>query len=766
MKKILLLPILILWAVFGYSQSNIFPATGKVGIGTITPNDTSSLHIKGSHTTTSTLLQYPLDASSQLSGSIFLRTWASEPNISFNGAGIGVNVNNWGLVRMNKTLSSSYIRFIPQTSTGIILFSTIDATGVKYDNTMAIVNDKVGIGTINPEAKLEVANGTVKFSENWFPYIDGNNYHRAINHIFADKAGNEKMRITGTGNFGIGTTTPTEKLEVNGNIQLSGTIKYGNAGIRTESRNNAGLQGNAGAMSGFYETYAPLNFPKDDSNWWHLIDVRHSNPTNNYAMQFSGSFFDQKLYFRKTNNDPATPWRELMTLDPSGEMTIGKSDYTGGSLFLGNANHGVKRGYTVNGNDVGFYTTSGDLFLSTLGTTTNQFVMKQTTGNVGIGTTTPSEKLEVAGNMTVKQVANANLLIEGTGASSYSGGALLLKSGDVQANDKYNQTSIVTDRGTTGTAMFSIQRRLNNAYFGQLADYSDINGWNLNTAIDRNAIATSPKFSINPNGNVGIGTQTPTGKFEISSSNGSAKFKIGDAAGNSINHLSWNTGAAINVTDQGGANPLIYFRKTDYNNLNNFTDVFQVKSDGSIQAFGQVRGSDMVSTGTNSWIFHTPDDGRKNMFIAPGIGTDGSSGWDWSKSVMIDNTGEMRVQGNLGVGLASTTAIPANYKLAVGGDVIAERVVVKLQTAWPDFVFKKNYGLRPLSEVEAFINQNNHLPEVPSAAEVADKGIDVGAMNAKLLQKVEELTLYLIEMKKENEKQNQEIEKLKLRVNK
>ena len=71
-----------------------------------------------------------------------------------------------------------------------------------------------------------------------------------------------------------------------------------------------------------------------------------------------------------------------------------------------------------------------------------------------------------------------------------------------------------------------------------------------------------------------------------------------------------------------------------------------------------------------------------------------------------------------------------------------------------------------MSEVEAFINQNSHLPEVPSATEVAEKGIDVGVMNTKLLQKVEELTLYLIEMKKENEKQTQEIEKLKLHINK
>jgi hypothetical protein len=64
---------------------------------------------------------------------------------------------------------------------------------------------------------------------------------------------------------------------------------------RTRNRTNAGLQGNNGATSGFFETAAPVNFPTNASSWWHLLDVRHSNTANNYAMQFSGSFFDQNL---------------------------------------------------------------------------------------------------------------------------------------------------------------------------------------------------------------------------------------------------------------------------------------------------------------------------------------------------------------------------------------------------------------------------------------------------------------------------------------
>ncbi|MGC9331030.1 MAG: hypothetical protein ACP5DZ_04035, partial [Bacteroidales bacterium] len=129
-------------------------------------------------------------------------------------------------------------------------------------------------------------------------------------------AANQTSTIGRSGNVGIGTTAPAQKLDVSGNIHASGIVFWGNNDTRTETRNDAGLQGNAGAKSGFFETSAPApaaNWPTGASGWWHLLDIRHSNPTNNYAMQFAGSFFDQKLYFRKTNNNAAQPWNEIMS---------------------------------------------------------------------------------------------------------------------------------------------------------------------------------------------------------------------------------------------------------------------------------------------------------------------------------------------------------------------------------------------------------------------------------------------------------------------
>lgn len=99
------------------------------------------------------------------------------------------------------------------------------------------------------------------------------------------------------------------------------------------------------------------------------------------------------------------------------------------------------------------------------------------------------------------------------------------------------------------------------------------------------------------------------------------------------------------------------------------------------------------------------------------------------------------------------------------GLLYAREVKVNLQ-AWPDFVFKNDYKLMPLSEVEAFIGENGHLPNVPKAQVIEEDGLNLGEMNKILMQKVEELTLYLIEQQKLIEKQQKSIEVLEMKSQK
>jgi hypothetical protein len=148
-------------------------------------------------------------------------------------------------------------------------------------------------------------------------------------------------------------------------------------------------------------------------------------------------------------------------------------------------------------------------------------------------------------------------------------------------------------------------------------------------------------------------------------------------------------------------------------------------------------------------IFFRSDGGRMDFNISPSTGVNSPVEW---------GVPQLRINRNGTVGIG-TTFRDNNFKLAVGGRIRAEEV--RVDVGWADFVFEDDYYLRPLEEVENFIKQNKHLPDVPSAKEVEANGVDLGKMESILLQKIEELTLYMIEQNKEIQnlkKQNENLE--------
>lgn len=162
---------------------------------------------------------------------------------------------------------------------------------------------------------------------------------------------------------------------------------------------------------------------------------------------------------------------------------------------------------------------------------------------------------------------------------------------------------------------------------------------------------------------------------------------------------------------------------------------------------------------------------REQTELRVNIGDDGGSGDMFSVGHVDWSDLKWRswfVASNQGIGIGTTTprakldvvgAIKGD-KLDIKGPIRSEEVIIEA-TEWSDFVFDENYRLPSLSEVESHIKENKHLPDIPSEKEVLKDGVNVVEMQAKLLQKIEELTLYVIEQDKKIESQNKEIQALK-----
>jgi hypothetical protein len=222
-------------------------------------------------------------------------------------------------------------------------------------------------------------------------------------------------------------------------------------------------------------------------------------------------------------------------------------------------------------------------------------------------------------------------------------------------------------------------------------------------------------ITLDYNGNVGIGTTNPQAKLDVGTFINDGK--IGIILGRLTEGNSTETGTYLGVKGYGT-------QLENYDGKSfSIEHYFYGKSNSSINFF---RG-DSVTSG----------------FIT--FNTD-------------VNTEKMRINANGNVSIGTTKKDTTNALLTVNGTIHAKEVKVDLDIP-ADFVFHPTYKLKPLPEVEQYVKTNSHLPEIPSASEVRKNGMNIGEMQNKLLQKIEELTLYVIEQQKQ-------IDQLKLELKK
>jgi hypothetical protein len=311
-----------------------------------------------------------------------------------------------------------------------------------------------------------------------------------------------------------------------------------------------------------------------------------------------------------------------------------------------------------------------------------------------------------------------------------------------------------------------------NSYFGVYAGNTNTAGTGtgtLNTAIGNSAMFANG----NGRSNVAIGVNTlrmnTTGNFNVGlgvdalRNNTTSYFNIaigantlknttgtgltGDNTAIGGNALTSNTTGTQNIAIGPGA---MSSNLTGNGNFGIGKAVMSSKTSGDNNlALGNFAGQNNIS-------------GSNNIFIGSEAGLNETS----SSKLYIANTstttpliyGDFAAKfvsiGDVDPGVKREDAVTAGgYKLLVQGGILTEKVKVALKSSgdWADYVFEDNYHLMPLNNVEAFVKINKHLPNVPSADEMALKGMDVAQTSKMFMEKIEELTLYIIELNKEVE---------------
>jgi|GEM_PF-1465544 len=247
--------------------------------------------------------------------------------------------------------------------------------------------------------------------------------------------------------------------------------------------------------------------------------------------------------------------------------------------------------------------------------------------------------------------------------------------------------------------------------------------------------------------------------------NGRLLFNAGDSKNGDRNTVMLLKGTSRATTNSLGQAITLYQAQVGVGNTSPVADL-DLSYDGLVDNFTDHMSTPTTGAPNKLCLWRGSKDANNNLTYY-GFGTSANtvnyfSGANHNFYAQSSSAAARTLVGfisNQGMGV-NVSSIPAGYHLAVGGKIIAKELKITATTL-PDYVFSPAYRLRPLGEVAAFIRQNGHLPEVPSAVEVAREGINVSEMQATLLQKVEELTLYMIEQKEQLQNQQQQIEQLK-----
>ena len=388
-------------------------------------------------------------------------------------------------------------------------------------------------------------------------------------------------------------------------------------------------------------------------------------------------------------------------------------------------------------------------------------------GNIGMGTENPKQKLHLD---------ESNLLITSTnsGTTSNPTGALLFSDviDESYPNGKWGIEYLNSLHPTYGGSGLNFRRYINKIGGQQLLSVlflADNGRIGIGTkdpqaaldvtggikAIDANISGTLTTNNLALTGFLGLGTPNPQQKLHLLNGNILLTNPSNPTAGYEKNALvfdlenqttneRWGI-ERINTTREKGLNFWKYGDKAVIDTMIDgrnivYTSIMFFDNSGKVgigttkpQAKFDVKGGLMAINATITNTLYTESLNANSAVINGAL-----------------NANSAAINGALNANSAAINGLLSANNLKINGLICSKelRVMSTGAPCWPDFVFSKEYNLMPLNEVEQFITKNQHLPNVPSATEVEENGFNVGEMNATLLKKVEELTLYIIQIEK------------------
>ncbi len=719
---------------FAFGIQDTVSATGSIAIGTGTA--VSGLHAVG------------IGLNTKVHGNYSVAIGNRANSMKMNSYSFGNNV--WSDAQGSITIGSSHIYLKNTISYSLMVgFKSNLPTFFVSSSDGAGTTGKIGIGNVtDPQAKLHIKADAGEDAamlitpdtwggNEWAELRLGNNNNGVSAHngqglIF--KTENSYLFNSAGARFGIGVENPSAKLDINGNIHQSSGFHISSSQIQAHDNGNLSLTDHDG--NGI--------FVEDGGN------VVIGKISQNKNLDVIGHLKTKSLQIPELNPD-------------------GSPESIEGYVLLSNDNLGNARWVSQSSIDDGDWTKDeGNIY--------------RIDGQVGIGTATydPAIKLDVLGKvrMTDFQLDNSDpgegkiLQSDANGNASW----VAPDDGDWTIDENENIFRI-NGNVRIGNVTIDPEAKLDVGGKVKVQEFQLLSGapgldkllrsdeygnatWADPPPTDDGDWVVSGDNVFRDGGKVGIGTSGPTANLHIKDPSGDSDSdktffrveNIGEFGCGKTEIGRWGGNGPVILQKAGSVTfdsvgPRLTFRQIPFDETGGFSISTYTTVNGKFDKsdiFAEI--GTLFIRAKDNLNFRTETGNGSISFATDGL----------KQRMQINSQGQ--------VGIGTTNHDGTDTKLTVAGTIHAQEVKVTAGAGGADFVFENDYDLPGIAEVESFIKTNKHLPGIPSADEMITNGIDVGEMQIKLLQKIEELTLYVIELKKENEVMRGDNEEMKVEI--